>query len=223
MFRSLSILCRFPNELTIWILDIEVIETASSIMTSYSGVVDTTNKVFESTRPGLLSDVFGIRIGSYEEIENMNEISRLSYNEKHIQMNYNGKNIESESNRYDVIEPKGADVLAHITSLDKDYPIITINKYGRGKAIYIGLPARGEILKPLLDDLIRVLSIKEAPNVPDDTMVRQIDTNHVLFLNVSGEPKEIKMKGNSRSILFDKDYKDGFTIAPYEPEFVEIK
>jgi hypothetical protein len=97
MFRFLSTLCRFPNEFTIWILDIEVIETASSIMTCYSGVVDTTNKVFESTRPGLLSDVFGIRIGSYEEIENMNEISRLSYNGKHIQMNYNGKNIESES------------------------------------------------------------------------------------------------------------------------------
>jgi beta-galactosidase len=74
-----------------------------------------------------------------------------------------------------------------------------------------------------LDDLIRELSIKVAPNVPDGTMVRQIDMNHFLYLNVSGEPKKIKMKGNSRSILFDKDYKDDFTIAPYEPEFVEIK
>jgi beta-galactosidase len=54
-------------------------------------------------------------------------------------------------------------------------------------------------------------------------MARQIDKNHYLYLNVSGEPKEIQMKGNSKSILFDKDYRDNFTIAPYEPEFIEIK
>jgi beta-galactosidase len=31
------------------------------------------------------------------------------------------------------------------------------------------------------------------------------------------------MKGNSRSILFDKDYTGNFRIAPYEPEFIEEK
>ena len=117
----------------------------------------------QSTRPGLLSDVFGIRIGSYEETENMNEISRISYKGKQVQVSYKGKNIESESPRFDVIEPKGAEVIGNITSLDKDYPIITSNKYGKGKAIYIGLPARGEVLSPLLDDLISELSIKKGP------------------------------------------------------------
>ena len=38
-----------------------------------------------------------------------------------------------------------------------------------------------------------------------------------------GEPKEIQMKEKSRSVLFDKDYSGNFTIAPYEPEFIEIK
>ncbi len=54
-------------------------------------------------------------------------------------------------------------------------------------------------------------------------MARQIDKNHFLYLNVSGEPKEIQMKGKSQSILFDKDYSGNFTIAPYEPEFIEQK
>jgi beta-galactosidase len=44
-----------------------------------------------------------------------------------------------------------------------------------------------------------------------------------LYLNVSGEPKEIKMTGKSRSILLDKNYDGNFKIAPYEPEFIEIK
>jgi beta-galactosidase len=114
-------------------------------------------------------------------------------------------------------------VLASITSLDKDYPIITSNNYGKGRAIYVGLPAKDEVLNPLLDDLINELSIKKGPDVPTGVMARQIDATHILYLNVSGESKEIPMRRNSRSILFDKDYSGNFTIAPYEPEFIELK
>ena len=180
------------------------------------------DKVFASTRPGLLSDVFGIRVGSYEETEALNEISRKSYKGKKIEFNYKGKVFDTESPRFDIIEPKGAEVIANLISLDKDYPIMTSNKYGKGRAIYVGLPA-GDILNPLLDDLINELSIKKGPDVPAGVMARQIDKNHFLYLNVSGEPKEIQMKGKSRSILFDKDYTGNFTIASFEPEFIEIK
>lgn len=193
------------------------------VMTSNSAIVDETGKVFASTRPGKLSDVFGIRVASFEETESLNEISRKSFKGKKMGVNYKGKEINSESVRLDVIESKGAEVLASITSLDKDYPIITSNKFGKGRAIYVGLPAKAEILNPLLNDLIKELSLKKGPDVPPGVMARQIDKNHILYLNVTGEAKEIQMKENARSILWDKDYKGNFTIAPYEPEFIEIK
>jgi beta-galactosidase len=66
------------------------------------------------------------------------------------------------------------------------------------------------------------LGIKKGPEVPAGVMVRQIDKNHFLYLNVSGEPKEIPVKGKSKSILFGKEYAGNITIAPYEPEFIEI-
>jgi beta-galactosidase len=193
------------------------------VMTSNSALIDETGQVFASVHPGRLSDVFGIRVGSYEETEAFNEISRKSYKDKKLELTYKGKVIDTESARFDVIETKGAGVIGNITSLDKDYPIITSNKYGKGKAIYVGLPAKGEVLGSLVDDLIVELGIKKGPDVPSGVMARQIDKNHLLYLNVSGEPKEIQIKGNSQSILFDKDYKGNFTIAPYEPEFIEIK
>ena len=100
---------------------------------------------------------------------------------------------------------------------------MTINKYGKGNAIYVGLPAGGNVLNPLLDELIDKLNITKGPDVPAGVMARQIDKNHYLYLNVSGETKEIQVKGNSRSLLFDKNYSGNFTIAPYEPEFIEIR
>jgi beta-galactosidase len=193
------------------------------IMTSNSAIVDETGQVFASTHPGRLNDIFGIRVGSFEEPEALNEISRKSFKGKKIEFTYKGKVIAAESSRFDVIEPKGAEILSSITSLDKDYPIITSNKYGKGKAIYVGLPANSNVLSPLLDELIIELSIKKGPDVPGGVMARFIDSKHILYLNVSAEPKLLEVKGKSRSILFDKDYRDRFTIAPYEPEFIEIK
>jgi len=193
------------------------------IMTANSAIVDETGQVFSTTRPGRLSDVFGIRLGGYEETEALNEISRKSFTGKKMEVNYKGKSINIESSRFDIIETKGAEILGSITSLDKDYPIITSNKYGKGRAIYVGLPAKGEVLGSLLDELIVELGIKKGPDVPSGVMARQIDENHFLYLNVSGEAKQIQQKGNSRSLLFDKDYKGNFILAPYEPEFIETK
>jgi beta-galactosidase len=193
------------------------------IMTTNSAVVNENGQVFASTHPGRLADVFGIRVGGYEETETLNEISKKSYQGKKLEVNYKGKPINTESTRLDIIVPKGAQVLANVTSLDKDYPIITSNKYGKGRAIYVGLSASGDVLNPLIDELINELGIKKGPEVPDGIMARQIDRNHFLYLNLTSNPKEISMKGKSQSILFDKSYTGNFTVAPYEPEFIEVK
>ena len=195
----------------------------TAVMTSNSAIVDETGKVFASTHPGLLSDVFGIRIAGYEETESMNELSRKSFKGKKIELTYKEKPIITESSRFDVIEAKGAEVLGSITSLDKDYPVVTSHQFGKGRAIYIGVPANGEVLHPLVDDLIGTLSLRKGPMVPPGVMARQIDRNHLLYLNVSGEKKTIAGKGVSRSILYDKVYNGDFVIAPYEPEFIELK
>ncbi|MBN1185216.1 MAG: beta-galactosidase [Bacteroidales bacterium] len=192
------------------------------IMTSNSAIVDTTGQVFKTTLPGMLSDVFGIRIAGFEETEPMNEISRKGFKDKKLEVTYKNKAVETESARFDIIDLKSAQEIGFITSLDKDYPVITLNKFGKGQAIYVGLPAKGEVIGGVLDDLINELGIKKGLDVPSGIMARQIDDKHYLYLNVSDEPKEIKMNSQSRSILFDKNYKGNFIIAPYEPEFIEI-
>ncbi len=193
------------------------------VMTSNSAVVDSTGQVFSSTLPGMLSDVFGIRVSAYEETETLNEISRKGYKGKKVEFNYRGKAIDAESARFDVMETKGADIIGTLTSLDKDYPIMTSNRFGKGRAIYVGLPASGDVLNPLLDELINDLKIEKGPEVPAGVMARRIDKDHYLYLNISGDPKEIPIKKKSRSILFDRNYTGKFMLAPYEPEFIELK
>ena len=193
------------------------------IMTDNSAIIDENGRVFNSTRPGRLSDVFGIRIGSFEETEVMNELSRKSYKGKHLSVNYNNKNIDMESNRFDVLESKGAKIIANITSLDKDYPIATENHYGKGNAIYIGLPAKGELLNPILDRLIENLKIKRGPEVPSGIMARDIDNKRVLYLNTTTQPIKIHIKGKAKSILLDRTYNGEFELRQFEPDLIEMK
>ncbi len=193
------------------------------IMTANSAVVDETGKVFSTTRPGRLNDVFGIRIASFEETEVMNELSPKAYRGKKIDLVYKGREIGTESTRFDVIEPRGARVLGRITSLNEEYPIITGHDYGKGRAIYVGLPAKGEVLEPIVDGLIAELSIRKGPEVPGGVMARNIDAKHTLYFNTTGEPQTIHINGKAESILFDRKYTGSFTIPPYEPEFIESK
>jgi len=193
------------------------------VMTGNSAVVDGTGKVYASRHPGLLSDVFGIRVAGYEETAAMNEVSRTKKTGKQLECLYDGKLIATESAYFEVVEPAGAEVLGKLTSPDKDYPIITANRYGMGRAIYVGLPARGEVLGPIVDRLINELSLQKGPEAPAGVLARQIDKDHVLYLNVSGDPKEIKLERAARSILWEKDYSGGFVISPNEPEFIELR
>ena len=191
------------------------------IMTGYSAMLDEHGQVYSSALPGGLSDVFGIRVSGFEETEQFNELSKLGLKGDSLRLTFAGRSIESQSPRFDVIHLQGASVLGQVVGLDQDYPIITSHNFGAGTAIYIGLPARENVLEPIISELISRLGINTGPIVPEGVMARQIDPTHLLYLNLDGVPKRIELKGRSSSILYDRHYENTFTIDPYQPEFVE--
>lgn len=193
------------------------------VMTSYSAMVDETGKVFSTTLPGRLSDVFGIRVAGFEETEAMNELSPRSYTGQKMTVSYRGQSIDTQSPRFDVIELKGARQLGSIESLHRSYPIITEHRYGKGRAIYVGLPARGECLTPILEELLTELSIPRGPEVPRWVMARDIDSTHTLYLNLNATPQTISLKGKGKGILSGDAYEGSFVLQPYEPELVEFE
>jgi beta-galactosidase len=191
------------------------------IMTGYSAMLDEHGQVYSSTLPGRLSDVFGIRVSGFEETEQYNELSKFGLKGDSLRLVLDGQSFDSRAPRFDVIHLQGAKVLGQIVGLDQDYPIVTSHQFGSGIAIYVGLPARENVLEPIISDLISRLGISTGPVVPEGVMARQIDATHLLYLNLDGTPKRIELKGSSNSILYDRHYDNAFTIGPYQPEFVE--
>jgi beta-galactosidase len=50
-------------------------------------------------------------------------------------------------------------------------------------------------------------------NVPEGVMARHIDHKHLLYLNITGQPK----------VIYNKDHNADIIIAPYKPEFIEVR
>lgn len=191
------------------------------LMTSNSAVTDQTGKVFASTRPGWLSDVFGVRVASYEETSVMNEISVDGSEGNSLTVNINGKSMKAESARYDLVHPSTASVLADIASLPDSPVVLTCNRYGNGKAYYLGLPSGAGLSGEIMDMLIDELGITPGPEVPEGVMARDIDEKHSLYLNTTDKIQIIRISGKAKGILTGRDYKDEVHLPPFEAEFIE--
>jgi beta-galactosidase len=192
------------------------------VMTGYSAVLDEHGQAFTTTHPGKLADVFGIRVGGFEDSALMNELSTVGTTGPMLRVRYRDQELTCETPHFDVIEPQGAEVLGRIVGLDRDYPLVTRHRYGKGTAIYLGVPARPVLLQAVLGDLIGELGIQVGPPVPAGVMARQIDAKHFLYLNLEGTAKQIDLKGPAHSILYDRKYQDSFRLNPFEPDFVEV-
>lgn len=193
------------------------------IMTGYSAMVDETNQVFSGDRPGRLADVFGIRVAGFEEPENLNELTQGRMKGKGLEFIYGGSRFGVESPRFDVIEARTASVRGTIVGLDREYPLITVNRFGAGRAIYVGIPARKEILGVLLDAEVEALGIRKGPAVPTGVLARQTDSRHLLFVNLDGVAKVIPLAGELKSLLRDRTYHDEFTLGAFDADFIEIE
>lgn len=198
-------------------------EGGVAVMTSNSAVVDQNARVFDTTRPGLLSDVFGIRVGHYEQTKMLNELPGDHPRGTELKIATGESSVTIKSDRFDYIEPRGAEVLSSIVGFETAFPIVTSHHYGKGKAVYIGIPARKEVLRPIFASLVEELGVAKQPKVPAGVMVRQIDANHILYLNLKGKPAQIKVGAPSKSLISDRELGETFKIPAYEPEFIEMQ
>lgn len=191
------------------------------VMTCGSAIFDERGQVFRSTLPGLLDDVFGIRKGGYGETAAMNERSRRASKGSEIIVDFDGREIVTHADYFDWITPKGATVAGTIVSMDRDYPVITSNRYGKGTAIYIGIPADQDLIGMLLDALSDKLAIERISGLPEGIRARMTDENHILLFNVTEKPVSIPLDRRARSLLSGAKYRDSLVLAAQEPEFLE--
>ena len=146
----------------------------TAIMTAMSAKVDETNQWFDTPMPGRVSDVFGIRTEEFYRPNTAPEIS------------LNGRTEKANFGFYEVLEPRTAKTVATFTNTPEKSAAITANSYGKGRAIYIAVPAQTSVIGPLVRDMYADLGVERGPETPSGVYARVVE-GRTLYVNTTGK------------------------------------
>lgn len=178
------------------------------IMTAFSAKVNENNQWFNTSLPGRLADVFGLKT---------NEFYR---SDAPLTGKIGDKEFKTSINFYEVLEPATAKVLGRFANADGSPPVLTVNQFGKGRAIYVATPAQPSIMQPLYRSLYPELNIQPGPKTPEGVYARVVD-GRTLYVNTSTEDKDIALDGQKTGILSGKAYNGMLHLPPYGVDLIQ--
>ena len=183
-----------------------VLNGGTAIMTAYSAKVNENNQWHETSLPGRLTDVFGLRTNEF-------------YDARVLKTRVGSEEVTLDIGFHEILEPSTAEVLAQFTNLDQAPPSVTVNAFGRGRAIYVATHAQRQIMRPFYQQLYDTLGIQPGPKTPDGVYARVIE-GRTLYVNSTGEPKEIPIEGTMTGLLSGKKWSGTLKLDPLDAELL---
>jgi beta-galactosidase len=177
------------------------------LMTAYSAKEDEHALWFDTPLPGRLSDVFGLKTNAF-------------YDWGALNFDLDGKSIETNAHRYEVLEPSTATVLARFTNVPNLVPAITINTFGKGKAIYLATESNVSAIGPVLGYLTRLAGIQPGPPTPEGVYARVVD-GRTLYVNTTGAEKKISITGTKTGLIKRRVYAGTVTLGPQDADLLQ--
>jgi beta-galactosidase len=129
-----------------------------------------------------------------------------------------GESVKSNIRYYEVLEPQTAQTLATFSNIEGHPPAVTVNRFGKGQAIYLAAPAQSSLIGPIVHSLS--LGIHPGPKTPEGVYARLVN-GRTLYVNTTDQEKDfpIGMKGNG--ILSHQSYDGEMKLGPYQVDLVE--
>jgi beta-galactosidase len=176
------------------------------LMTAFSAKVDEHGQWFDTPLPGRLSDVFGLKTNAF-------------YDTAALKFQLDGHSIETTVHHYEVLEPSMATVVARFTNTEDHTPAVTLNKFGKGNAIYLATESNPSAIGPLMNYLYTVAGIEPGPKTPEGVYARVVD-GRTLYVNTTGEEKRIPITGTNKGIISNRLYEGAVVLGPQEMDLV---
>jgi beta-galactosidase len=183
------------------------------VITPRSGVKDTTNAVVELPLPGLLTDLCGATIEDYDSLPaTTSQALRFTLDEL----------ADRPPQRVcvwcDILAPTSAEVIAcYVSDYYAGKPAMTMNRFGDGRAIYIGTIGEQSLYETLAGWLLDLAAIERLSNVPSGVELteRWVDGRRLLFvLNHTDRQHVIPLDGLYSDLFRDGEIRHSTVVHP---------
>jgi len=183
------------------------------VFTPRTGVKDESNTVVNMKLPGLVAKMCGIEIEEYISMP-VDEDNRVQFGLPELEDDF------PASVWADVIEPKGAEVIAwHSQDFYAGKPAATINLFEKGKVIYLGIMGDSTYYNAIarwISGLAGVEPLMETPIGVEVTERWQGEKRLLFVLNHHPEAQDVPLESPCFDLLSGKNFTGHVTIAPRE-------
>jgi len=178
------------------------------LMTAYSAKVDEHGQWFDTPLPGRLFDVFGLKTNAFYQVEPT------------LKVELDGRVFDTGVHHYEVLEPSTATVLARFTNTADHSPAVTLNKFGKGNAMYLATESKASALEPVLAHVRKMVGIEPGPQTPEGVYARVVE-GRTLYVNTTGQQKRIPIVGQKKGIITDRVYDGAVILEPQEADLIQ--
>jgi beta-galactosidase len=119
-----------------------------------------------------------------------------------------------------VLEPSTADVLARFANTEGKVPAVTVNRFGKGRAIYVGTVAQPALMGALYRHLYASLGLQPGPQTPDGVVARVVQ-GRSYYVNTTGEAKDVPIAGTMKGLIGGRSWTGALTLPPMGAELLE--
>ncbi|MGA2116823.1 MAG: beta-galactosidase [Bryobacteraceae bacterium] len=177
------------------------------LMTAFSAKVDEHAQWFETPLPGRLSDVFGVKTNEFYQVD-----SPLAFE-------LDGASIDSGTRWYEVLEPSTAAVLSRFTNTSDHSPAVTINRFGKGNAIYLATESKASAISAVLNFSYTMVGLQKGPRTPEGVYARGVD-GRTLYVNTTQREQRIPIEGRRTGIISGRIYEGTVILGPQEADLI---
>lgn len=154
-------------------------EGGTVLMTGYSAVTNETGRAFDSPCPGILEDVFGLRVAGFSRAGMPGPDGARVPESREIL--FPGETVRAGLEYTERLELRGAECIAEF---ENGEPAAVVHSWGRGKAVYLAAETSQAVLKKLIRMLL------PSPEVPEGVQRREIGQGAEFLVNLT--PREIR-------------------------------
>jgi len=177
------------------------------LMTALSAKVDEHGQWFDTPLPGRLSDVFGLRTAQFYLPADLPEFA------------LGGEQVTASIRYYEVLEPQTAQTLATFSNIPGHPPAVTVNRFGKGQAIYLAAPSQSSLIAPLVRSLYAQLGIEPGPATPDGVYARVVN-GRTLYVNTTDQNRVVTVGRKVQGVLSRQSYDSEMKLGPYQIDLV---
>ncbi|MGY4691374.1 beta-galactosidase [Salibacterium sp. K-3] len=165
------------------------VDGGTLIVSFFSGIVDENDRIHPGHYPEPLRHVLGMYVEEFVPMADA-ETNQIARNTEHYVC----------STWSDVIHLETAEAYASFTGdWYQERPAVTVNQYGKGKAVYVGTQPEQAFIDDLLIQLAREKDVQPPASAPSDVEIvtrRSREEEHLIMVNHNPKPARIVLDRN---------------------------